>query len=544
MNSLLGIPDAEILALLDAGVLSGYRSPISNDAYFHPEAHKHFKARIGSFALLAGMTYSKAVKPSIENNLNNFDKVDINKVVSKTDIFTPISDVPANPLVSDSNFSSHYVKHHEDLLTVEYLRQFNAKTKAVAGYPGLSLRKNKNSLVVIFRTKAANERLEIMSFKQGEDIQEINIITIKNAYKRFRLCLENGHPWHNKHYLLEGQKREIRTFNQLLNLYAEQANTALKCKIVRLQKRYFAGALGERLLSTYCHDQFVKDFLNVSNPDRKPSDRNEVVKIISAACNLAKDSANISIDVQNLAKSTDRNYADVTDKTMPTIGVFDSFLNEAYRKNDHRLCMSLLLQFFVSTRKFTTNHLTWEQVNIEDNFIEVSGHINKNRKFVRLAFPSFLSPLLQAYKKYLMSDPKVSKGKNGQPIYLFESSRKIGHAISSFDTHFNGIRSTLLSRQKSLSQHSDDSTQLGKAIRKFTQHRIRDLVDMQLLSVGATENQKEKAAGRTPSAVARAYEDLSLDKIESLKSKVFNQMQNEMPNFKRLFEGLLNNFSR
>ena len=76
-------------------------------------------------------------------------------------------------------------------------------------------------------------------------------------------------------------------------------------------------------------------------------------------------------------------------------------------------------------------------------------------------------------------------------------------------------------------------------VEKFTLHRMHDLMDMELFNVGATENQKEKAAGRATSNKARAYEDLSVECLVGLKDKVFLNLPEKMSNLDRVLNGLL-----
>ncbi|PKH00875.1 hypothetical protein CXF95_01270 [Paraglaciecola sp. MB-3u-78] len=546
MHHLLGLPEAEILALLDAGHLQGYKALASDNAYFHPDAPSKFMESMSAQISQNKINLSKNTRLAIASNSSEYELVKPKTIKSGADLHTlpsnvepsPVVDLPAVAMPSLNEVS----ERKKDLLTVDYLCHYNDGTKAISGYPGLYLRRNKKSLVVIFRIKASGQRLDLMNFNNDILIEESDVKTIKKAYERFRVCLAGGRPWNNKSYLLDGQKRKIRTFNELLKFYSEDQRIATQSKIKRYQKRYFSGALGERLLSTYCHEQFAKDYLDISNPQRMPSDRNEIVKIIKAACSLAKGSPNIEIDVQELVNKSDRSYADEADKTMPSAEIYDMFLGQAYDRNDHNLCMSLILQFFVSTRKSATNHMRWQQVNLEDNIVEVPSHLNKNGRLARLAFPSSLSRLLRSFKANLASDLKKSKTKSGDAIYVFESPKIKGQAVSNFDKEFNAVKSKLLSDHAAFNLDSTDSKEIRQKTKKFTQHRLRDVMDMQLLEVGASNAQKEKAAGRRPGENARAYEDLSIEKMINLKDRVFDKMLDELPNFKRVVEGLENHY--
>lgn len=435
------------------------------------------------------------------------------------------------------------LREPEDVFSVSYLQNFDGKQRVIPGFKGLSVRKNNQSLVLTFRTKANNERLDFMKFKDPQSVTEQDIETIKKAHQRFRVCVNKGRPWNNVEYLLKGKKRRLETFNDLLNFYQEGIEKVQQIKVARFKRRYFSGALGERLLSTYSREQFRKDFLDVSHPDRQASDRNEVIKILSAACNRARDTENIDIDIQTLVRSEDRSYADKTDKKMPTLLVFDAVLAEAYRMKKFNLCISMLLQFFISTRKAKTNGLRWQQFDLDSCTVEVPAAENKNGRLVRHPYPIGLNPLLCNLKSHFKYKPRISLDKSENPIFLFESAVKPGQPVWNFSRCLEEVKLNLIDGVNALGKNNADVGYKARDVQAFTQHRMRDLMDMQLLKVGATENQKEKAAGRATSNKARAYENLTIECLVGLKDKVFSKLPETMPNFKRVFEGLVNAYS-
>ena len=67
-------------------------------------------------------------------------------------------------------------------------------------------------------------------------------------------------------------------------------------------------------------------------------------------------------------------------------------------------------------------------------------------------------------------------------------------------------------------------------------------MDELLLKVGATPNQKAKAAGRKATEVAIAYENLTLKQLSKLKNKACNEMLKEDPNMKFVMLGLFRRF--
>lgn len=445
-----------------------------------------------------------------------------------------------NDATSTSLISSHNTDNYVDNsncigLTVkapdlkQQLNQFkyNDKPKVLTGLKGMSVKANRKVKIIQLRDFKNSGYFELMRFSIDHVFTEEDEATLQKAHQRFRSRLQAGACWRDKNFLLNETYREIKTFRDLLNYYAE--GQCDKTKVKRMTERYFAGRFGDAIISNYCAESFRIDYLDRTVPTRQPSDRNEVIKIINAAISKAKADMKVKIDVQQLVRKGERSRADNTDKVPPTLSTLAAFLKESYDLGETQLVLSLITQLMVSTRKTRTNLLQWHRVNIDECYVEVPSHESKTT-FVRHPFPArFRDILLSLYST------QQSACKDSQPNWLFESKTHANRPARTLDKEFNQVRANLLNKAKATGASEKELN----AIRAFTQHRIRDIVQKLVLKVGATLSQKEKCLGRQPDDVGYAYDELSIEALCELKDKMIEHIEAEQPELKALFQRLI-----
>jgi len=523
-----------VLAMMAQGLIKPlYILPISNEPRFSLNAYSDFISE-----RLVSNPEQKNFQ-SVQGNAINANSTTLDNTKSYDEI-TYFSNI--NLVKTERKISAEKNLNSDDGLTVAFLQNYSSLTKVIDGYRGMSIRANKKSKVILFRDSKKEPYHELIKFPEDHKYADKDVDLLKNAHKRFLLRRESSLPWRDNNFLLGGEARKIETFNQLLGFYSESASKGYQTKIRRMKKRYFSGERGERKLSGYCRNQFIADYLNAPNSNRKPSDRNEVIKMINSAINKAKDDSNIQIDVQTLVRAKDRSYADKTDKIMLKLSTFNVYLGRAFKLKHYELCLSLIMQLLVLTRKTNTNKQTWEYIDFSQHISTVDGHNNKNRKLGRYLYPKMLNSILEPYKGYLSRQDWTAKLKDGSAKFLFESRKKAGSPVSSFDNQLNKVKVSLLADLESLDQSSSEFRSQYEEISAFTQHRLRDFADALLISVGATDNQKEKAAGRATSDVARGYENLTPPEIIKLKDRVVRLLNKSCPNFKKVKNGLIDSW--
>ncbi|MGJ8681197.1 hypothetical protein [Paraglaciecola sp.] len=430
-----------------------------------------------------------------------------------------------------------------------YLRNFvqdfyyGEKPKRINGFKNMYITACRKGKTIRIRISNNGGSINVLSYPKDHVFTDGDIKTIKTVHERYLMRRAQGLPWQDKRFLLGETALKLETFTQLLDWYADRSSKEHKVKVIRLKKRYFSGEKGNGKLAAYCREDFLRDFLFVSHPDRSPSDSLELHKIINSSINQARDASNIEIDVQTLVRPEDRAYSDKTDKEMPKISTFDAFLGKAFELGYLELCLSLIMQLTVQTRKSNSNHQQWHNINFENLTSTVEHHQHKNRKLGVYVYPNELTTILSRYQQFLTLQDWTTKDRKGKAKYLFESRTNRDQTIANYDAQFDRVRSLLLSDLDSLDKNTELYRAKYKDISSFTQHRLRDLYDGLMLSVGATFNQKEKGAGRATSNVAKAYEDLSLSKITQLKNKMVRLIKRSCPNFIRVKQGMIDTWS-
>lgn len=186
-----------------------------------------------------------------------------------------------------------------------------------------------------------------------------------------------------------------------------------------------------------------------------------------------------------------------------------------------------------STRVACTDALEWRQVKWEKPCIEVPSEKSKTG-YRNHPVPKRLIEILQAEQNIQSQNSKLTKDQSGLPIYLFESERNKGNAISNMDDDFKYVKKQLIADAV---KHNFTEEQLDD-IESFTRHTIRDLVEDELMGLHASEAQKEKCLGRKPNALGRAYSNLDLKALSKLKDRMVEKAESEFPELKALFQRL------
>lgn len=411
---------------------------------------------------------------------------------------------------------------------------YGDKPKVLPSLKGMSIKASKKFKVLQFREHKNDKYFELISYPIDYQFGDEDIETLINAHKRFRSRIESSMPWKDKCFLLNEGYREIRTFYELFEFHKEGQSKSHRQKISRIQERFFYGCWGRKLIANYCTTTFKSDYLDRPEPRRQPSDRNEIIKMVNAAISKAKRQLNIKIDCQELIAKGERSRADKTDKVTPKLSTLTQFIVQAYKLNFNQLTLSLIIQLMASTRKRRTNYLLWERLKLEHGFIEVPCHENKT-KFRRHPIPPRLVEILQAEKLRQQKDEDISKDSNGEPLFVFESPFNKGKVLTTLDSQFEQVKEVLLSQAN---EQSDCLSEV-KAIRHFTQHRIRDLVEQLLKDVGASDGQKEKCLGRKPSEQQESYGALDIVTLASIKDRMVAKVECGFPELNDIFKDLV-----
>ena len=419
----------------------------------------------------------------------------------------------------------------------EFLQGFSGEAnKVIEGYKGMSVRCGQKRKAIFLRENNHSKYFSLIWYDKDYLFRDEDIETLVNAHDRFLLRLKDKHPWRDKNYILNGEYRELKTFRELLEFHMEGKTREYQTKIKRFIKRFFSGSWGEKLMANYCRESFKIDFLERPITDRGATDNNELMKIVSAAINSAKNQMNIKIDVQPLFNKGDRSRADKSDKQPPKLSTLALFIEEAYRLGHDRLGLSLIIQLMASTRRKRTNTQLWETVNFNKQFIVIPSLESKGG-FVRHPIPLRLVDILTTEKLKQVNNVLLQKDKCAIPVFMFESEFNRGKPLTKFGDYFNYVKQSLLDKEKARGADG-----IGfKEIKNFQQHRIRDIVEQLLLDVGASEGQKEKCLGRLPSEKAEAYSKLDIDTLSGLKDKMIARIEQEHPELKELFQGLIDN---
>lgn len=413
---------------------------------------------------------------------------------------------------------------------IDFLQVFNGSARVLPGMKGMSIKTSKSKKMIQLRADKNDAFFQLVNYPIDYVFSQNDINTLVAAHKRFEQRIEAKMPWKDRNYLLHGQYRELITWNQLYDFYSEGKSASYKTKLQRFKERYFSGSWGEKRISTYCRESFILDYLDRPVADRQPSDRNELIKQIDAAIRQAKGSVNIAIDVQTLFNKGDRSRADGTDKTPPKLETFSAYVIEAFEMGENQTGLSMIAQLMASTRKTRTNFLSWRRINLGECFIEVPSHENKT-KFVRHPFPRRFHDILLSIRESQWHAAKHDKS----PDWLFESKTRTGKVARTIDHGFYRVRKSLLSK----AQAQGASEKTLRAIKSFTQHRVRDIVQKLVLDLGATLAQTEKCLGRSADELGCAYDDLSIETLCDLKNKMVTQIEAKHPELKALFQRLI-----
>ncbi|MDO6476625.1 hypothetical protein Q4520_14425 [Alteromonas sp. 1_MG-2023] len=407
--------------------------------------------------------------------------------------------------------------------------------KVIPQLTGMSVRNSKRKTFIQFRENKKDGYFKLIEYQSDHLFTENDAETILKIYDRIAVRRKAGMHWKNKAYLLSGLTLEIKTFNQLFDHYAACSSRGVNIKLKRIRERYFSGERGDRLLSSYCAESFKNDFLDCRAPDRADSDRNEIIKIISAAVNKARFSQSVQIDVQQLVAKGERSRADKSDKAIPRLSTLSRLILTAYTHGAYDVAYHLLIQLMASTRFTATTKIEWSRVDLKKQVIAIPAPLSKSACYVTHPIPRELVKLFQAECERKGAYRLATQSSSGKPRYIFESGHNPGKLDSQIRKKFERMKAIVI---KDCNAESLDHYTLQE-ISEFTPHRIRDIVEKQLKLIGATDAQKEKCLGRKPDDVGSAYGDLSVPTLCQLKDKMMDKIFAEHPELKQVISSLI-----
>ncbi|MFY8352515.1 hypothetical protein AAEU29_18370 [Pseudoalteromonas sp. SSM20] len=508
----LKLPHPLIISLAKSQQLEGIHCPDTCEWFFHPQAALFFNQHKASRWIEPKQKETTTLvmeesKPNVEQKALGKDQT------SKPDIV----------ISSRENDSDKVLEFLNSSLKLNV-------AAVLPGMKGMSIRVGKKKKLIQIRENKHDQYFKLIEYSWDHTFSNKDIDLLISAHKRFLSRIKAKMPWKDLNYLLRGEYREINTFNELLDLAKQGSSKDKIRKIERMQKRYFEGSWGEKLLSNYCPQSFKQDFLDRSVASRQPSDRNEVIKIIKAAITKAKSMMNIKLDVQELVNKGERSRADKTDNQPPLLSTVSAFITESFKQHEYQLCLSMIIQLLASFRNNDAVDIEWSQVKFDDKCIELPNEKSKT-SFKRHPVPKSLLDILRQEKESQSKRLNQTKGLNSDLRFIFESPKIKGQSVANFDNAFNRVKESLLKSNFSPEQLED--------IKRFTRHTIRDLVEDLLMAVGASEAQKEKCIGRTPSDIGRAYANLSISALSKLKDKMVDKIESEEPKLKELFHRLI-----
>jgi len=534
----LGIAHGDIYVVGDASArlmqFAESEQQFSNLPIHTSSADSQTEASNDSITFCADYTSEQEEEPNLPLNTTSFSTVS-NKKVTETQKprALPFEEEPEQQ--KQLNDVSSIGKSDSKFNIKEFIQNFSAgdKPKVIPSYTGMSISASRKHKTIKLRENKTDEYFKLITYPIDHDFSHQDIQTLKVAHNRFRCRIDANMPWKDKNYLLNGTYREILTFEELFEFHKEGQTSDAARKINRIQKRYFSGVWGKKLLANYCAESFKQDYLDRTVADRQDSDRNEMIKMVNAAISKAKEKMNIQINVQELVKRGERSRADKSDKSIPKLSLLSQFITESYKLGHETLGLKLIMQFMTSTREKRTNYMHWKRIKLKGQFIEVPDHESKTG-FRRHPIPEYLVKILTVEKNKQCKNKKLTLDRSNQPIWVFESPHNDGKVNTTLNTQFNEIRSVIY---KNAEAQGASKKEL-KAIKSFTQHRIRDIVEKLLKDVGATDGQKEKCLGRLPDERSEAYGDLSIEKLSELKDEMVEKAESEFPELKALFQRL------
>ncbi|WP_209328307.1 hypothetical protein [Pseudoalteromonas sp. PA2MD11] len=465
--------------------------------------------------------------------LDESDLVQLNETVTLGNDFNVVN-IAASKKKLGSPVITLLPQEESNSTLKEFIQTFEGQPKVLKGYPGMSIKVSRKEKTIQLRDGGDAQYFKLISYPLEHQFTNEDIKTIIDAHKRFVGRRKAGMPWRERGYLLSGSYRELITFHDLFEFYKESASKKRARAISRIQTRYFSGQWGEKIMANYSIATFRIDYLDRYVSSRCKSDRNEIIKMVKAAINIAKADVSIRINVQELVLKGERSRADKSDKTIPEMSTLAQFIIEAYESGCESLGLKLISQFMASTREANTNKWRWSRVKLDDLYIEVPTPESKTG-FRRHPIPKRLVNILSAEKSKQQRDMSVTKGRNSEPLLMFESPYNRGKVDTTLNKQFNDVKASLLAKKEFEGATKEDL----KSISSFTQHRIRDLVEQALLDVAASEGQKEKCLGRLPSEQAESYGNLSIEKLSELKDRMVEKAELEYPELKVLFQRLI-----
>ncbi len=349
-------------------------------------------------------------------------------------------------------------------------------------------------------------------------------------------------PWSALSYLIPKTRVKIITLNELFD-FGIQEMPRMKSKLKRFKKRYLSGEKGEVLLEYMCQQDIVDDYLECYHPERQKTDRNEFIKLFSSLYNKAYASKRVeNLNFINLVKGLKKTRG--KPKAPPELKTYITILQKAFDMGHHELSLNLLLQESVFMRKSLTTTQAVDCISFDDLRTEIGAESHKNGKLGSYLHTPQLKVLTETYLDYLRQASYITKTRNGEARFLFESPIKKGQARNNFDGQFNKVREAVIKDIEKRSYSDALVAKQIKAVKEFTQHRIRSLNEALILEVGSTEAQKENAFNRSVNEVSSAYGDLSDEKQRELKVKKFNYILTKHPEYKGVIDGLIANWKK
>ena len=528
-----GVSDADILYFVNKGLITSNKSQVTNVLYLAQDADSIFdKLFFGNLISINEPEKNKTIDQEKRVKSQTTPSEKIASVTQKKAV-----EIQTSPLeTSVSITQDKTVEVHTPLITNElllFLQTFSSSPKVLPSMTGMSIKASRKKKMIQLREHKADQYFQLIAYPIEHQFSNEDIKTLQKAWDRFRSRIISKKPWKDKNFLLNGSYREILTFHELFEFHKEGQTKDHARSIHRIQNRFFSGVWGEKLIANYCIESFRTDYLDRLVVSRQDSDRNEIIKMVNAAISKAKAAINIQIDVQELIKRGERSRADKSDKVIPQMSTLAQFIAESYELGYDRLGLKLIMQFMTSTRENRTNCMEWKRIKLNKQFVEVPAPESK-KGFRRHPIPERLEEILTYEKNEQRRNKKLTTDRSNEPVWVFESPYNKGKVDSTLNTQFDEVRKSLYN----LAQVQGASKKDLKAIKSFTQHRIRDIVEQELLYVNASERQKEKCLGRLPDERSESYGNLSIEKLCELKDKMVTKAELEFPELKSLFQHL------
>lgn len=226
----LGITQGDIYVVSDASVrlmqFAESGQQFSNIPKLDNSIGSQTEVSNDSITFGADFTSEQGEMPNLPLNTTAFSTVP-SKEVTKAPIppTSPFEEKPEQQ--AQVNELPTTSKSVSQLNIKEFIQNFSAgdKPKVIAGYKGLSIKASRKNKTIQLRENKNDKYFELITYDIDHYFTDRDIETITKAHERFRDRIDAKMPWKDKTFLLNGTFREIKTFNQLFELYKEGQTT-------------------------------------------------------------------------------------------------------------------------------------------------------------------------------------------------------------------------------------------------------------------------------------------------------------------------------